>query len=139
MPIVTELVERHFATLFENNAQWQTLIADDVIWYLPYAPAIAHPSRLTGRAEVTGHLDKFLEAAQNFRFHDLEIQPFADGAGAVAEVRATAFFKPTGRHYQQNYVVLIWVRDGKISLIREYFDPIRAAKALDTAIVGLVD
>ena len=72
MTIASDLLQRHFQTLVEDNAQWQTLIADDVVWELPYAPAIGHPARLSGRAEVVRHVTWFLEAVENFRFYDLK-------------------------------------------------------------------
>jgi ketosteroid isomerase-like protein len=39
--------------------------------------------------------------------------------------------------YRQDYVVFLRAADGKIGFLREYFDPVRAAKALDTPILGL--
>jgi hypothetical protein len=38
MTIAADLLRRHIQTLVEDNAQWQTLLADDVVWELPYAP-----------------------------------------------------------------------------------------------------
>jgi hypothetical protein len=40
MTIATDLLQRHFETLVEDTAQWQTLIADDILWELAYAPAL---------------------------------------------------------------------------------------------------
>jgi flavin reductase (DIM6/NTAB) family NADH-FMN oxidoreductase RutF len=48
MTIASDLLHRHIETLAADNAQWQTLIADDVLWELPYAVALGHPSRLAG-------------------------------------------------------------------------------------------
>ena len=45
--------------------------------------------------------------------------------------------RSTGRMYRQDYVVFLRAADGKIAFLREYFDPVRAAKALDTPILGL--
>jgi hypothetical protein len=56
MSIASDLLERHIQTLVADPAQWQTLIADDMVWELAYAPAIGHPSRLTGRDEITRHV-----------------------------------------------------------------------------------
>lgn len=55
MTIASDLLQRHFQTLVDDNDQWQTLIADDLVWELPYAPAIGHPARLSGgrRSSVT--------------------------------------------------------------------------------------
>src|SRR5438874_9621117 len=55
MTIASDLLQRHVQTLVEDNAQWQTLIADDILWELAYAPAIGHPPRLSGREEVVRH------------------------------------------------------------------------------------
>jgi uncharacterized protein len=137
MTIASDLLHRHIQTLVEDHTQWQTLIADDVVWELPYAPAIGHPARLSGREEVVRHVSWFLGAVEQFRFFDLQVYPCADPDAAVAEVKAEARIKPTGRLYQQEYVLFLRAVGGKIAFLREYFDPVRAAKALDTPILGL--
>ena len=136
MTIASDLLHRHFQTLVADNAQWQRLIAEDVLWELPYAPAIGHPARLSGREAVVRHVTWFLEAVENFRFFDLRVHAFADPEAAVAEVKAEALIKPTGRLYRQEYVVFLRAAGGKIAFLREYFDPVRASKALDTPILG---
>jgi uncharacterized protein len=137
MTIASDLLQRHFQTLVEDNAQWQTLIADDLVWELPYAPAIGHPARLSGRAEVVRHVTWFLEAVENFRFYDLKVYAFSDPEAAVAEVKAEGLIKPTGRIYRQDYVLFLRAAGDRIAFLREYFDPVRSAKALDTPILGL--
>ncbi len=137
MTIASDLLQRHIQTLVDDNAQWQTLIADDILWELAYAPAIGHPARLSGREEVVRHVTWFLGAVENFRFFDLKVYAFADPEGAVAEVKGDGLIKPTGRIYRQDYVVFLRAAGGKIAFLREYFDPVRAAKALDTPILGL--
>jgi len=135
--IASDLLQRHIQTLVADNAQWQTLIADELVWELPYAPAIGHPARLSGREEVVRHVTWFLGAVENFRFFDLKVYALADPEGAVAEVKAEGLIKPTGRIYRQDYVLFLRAVGGKIEFLREYFDPVRAAKAMDTPILGL--
>ena len=137
MTIASDLLQRHIQTLVADNAQWQTLIADELVWELPYAPAIGHPARLSGREEVVRHVTWFLGAVENFRFFDLKVYALADPEGAVAEVKAEGLIKPTGRIYRQDYVLFLRAVGGKIEFLREYFDPVRAAKAMDTPILGL--
>ncbi len=137
MTIASDLLQRHFQTLVDDNAQWQALVADDIVWELPFAPALGHPARLTGRKEVVHHITWFLGALENFRFFDLKVYPFADPEGAVAEVKAEGLIKLTGRIYHQDYVLFLRAAGGKIKFLREYFDPTRAAKALDTPVLGL--
>jgi uncharacterized protein len=137
MTIASDLLQRHIQTLVDDNAQWQTLIADDILWELAYAPAIGHPARLSGRAEVVRHVTWFLAAVEDFRFLDPQVHAFADPEAAVAQVRAEGLIKTTKRVYRQEYVVFLRAAGGKIAFIREYFDPTRAAKALDTPILDL--
>ncbi|MCI0352300.1 MAG: nuclear transport factor 2 family protein [Acidobacteriales bacterium] len=137
MSIASDLLEQHIHTLVADNAKWQTLIADDLLWELAYAPALGHPARLTGRADVLRHIGWFLGAVENFRFFDVRVYPFADPQSAVAEFKAEGLIKPTGRIYRQDYVLFLRAAGGKITFLREYFDPVRAAKALDAPILGL--
>jgi hypothetical protein len=67
------LLEQHFQTLVNDNESWKKLIADDILWQLPYAPALGHPLSLDGRDAVERHVGWFLSAVENFRFHDLRI------------------------------------------------------------------
>src|SRR6266478_4054772 len=97
MSAVSDLLQQHFETLVADNARWQTLIADEIVWELPYAPAIGHPERLSGREAVVRHVTWFLGAVEKFRFSDVRVHAFADPAAAVAEVKAEALIKPTGR------------------------------------------
>jgi len=137
MTIASDLLQRHIETLVADHAQWQTLIADDLVWELPYAPALGHPARLAGREEVVRHVTWFLGAVENFRFFDLTVYACTDPDAAVAEVKAEARIKPTGRLYRQEYVLFLRAAGGKIAFLREYFYPVRAAQALDAPIRGL--
>lgn len=137
MSAASDLLRQHFETLVADNARWQSLISDEIVWELPYASAIGHPERLAGREAVVKHVTWFLGAVEQFRFSDLRVHAFADPAAAVAEVKAEGLIKSTGRVYRQEYVVFLRARAGKITSLREYFDPVRAARALDAPIVGL--
>src|SRR6266704_6945660 len=102
MTIAADLLQRHIQTLVADNGQWQALIADDLVWELPYAPTIGHPGRLSGREEVVGFVTWFLGAVEQFRFFDLTVHACAEPDMAVAEVKAEARIKPTGRLYRRS-------------------------------------
>jgi uncharacterized protein len=133
--IATDLLEQHIGTLALDNAQWKSLIADDIVWELPFASTIGHPEKLEGRAAVEAHLDWFLKAVKDFHFYDLRIFPGADPQSAVAEVKAEGIINDTGRVYRQTYVVFLKASHGRISVLREYFDPVHAAHALEAPIL----
>ena len=137
MTIASDLLHQHIETFVRDNAQWQTLIADDLLWELPYAPSLDHPARLKGRQEVLNHVTWFLETVENFRFFDVNVYPLIDSEAAVAEFSAEGLIKSTERIYVQSYVLFLRTTGGKITFLREYFDPVRAAKALNTPIFGL--
>ncbi|MFK3767300.1 isomerase [Pseudomonas putida] len=132
-----QLLRLHFETFVDDPECWKTLITDDLVWELPFAPALGHPARLEGRDQVLGHVGWFINAVENFRFFDLRIHPGASPFEASAEVKAEGLIKPTGRIYEQEYVLFLRVENGKLAFIREYFDPVRAALALDAPIPAL--
>lgn len=134
MTIGSDLLKQHFETLVADNGRWQSLIDDGLVWDLVYAPSLGHPASLSGREAVMHHVTWFLSAVENFRFSDLRLHPMADPDAAAAEIRAEALIKETGRIYLQEYVVFLRSRAGKITHLREYFDPVRAAKALGAPI-----
>jgi hypothetical protein len=41
--IASGLLQRHIETLVHGAAEWETLIADDIVWELAYAPSVGHP------------------------------------------------------------------------------------------------
>ena len=137
MTIASDLLQRHFETLVDDNARWQTLIADDILWELAYAPAIGHPAKLSGRDEVLHHVKWFLGAVENFRFIDPKVYAFIDSQAAVAQFKAEALIKATGRIYRQEYVVFLRAAGDKIAYLREYFDPTRAAKSMGATVLDL--
>jgi uncharacterized protein len=100
MTIASDLLHQHIQSLVGDNAHWQTLIADDLVWEPPYTPTIGHPARLSGREGVMGFVTWFLEAVDNFRFFDLQMYACADPDVAIAEVKAEGLIKLTWRLYR---------------------------------------
>jgi uncharacterized protein len=76
--IATDLLQRHIETLVDDAARWETLIADDILWELAYAPSVGHPARLSGRDEVVRHVTWFRGAVDRFRFFNLAIHLTSD-------------------------------------------------------------
>lgn len=132
----SQLLQQHIQTLVDDNARWQTLIADNIVWQLAYAPSLGHPAQLSGREEAVRHATWFVGAVENFRFFDLKVYALADAQGAVAEVKGEGLIRSTRRVYRQEYVIFLRAVDNKIEFLREYFDPVRAAKALDTPLLN---
>jgi len=84
--------------------------------------------------EAVRHAAWFAGALENFRFSDLKVYEMTDTSRAVAEIKGEGLITATGRMYSQQYVVFLHAEDGKIAFLREYFEPVRAAKALNLPI-----
>jgi hypothetical protein len=137
MTVAEDLLRRHIETLVADNARWQTMLADDVVWELPFALAIGRPARVSGRAEVVQFAAWFVGAVESFRFFDVRVQAFADSEAAVAEV------KVEGRITEHNAVIALgrgpagqqgggeptWLFPSTAKIPLEYS---KAAKAFDT-------
>jgi ketosteroid isomerase-like protein len=98
---------------------------------------ISYANDKTRRQEAVRHATWFVGAVEKFRFFDLNVYALADVQGAVAEVKGEGLIRSTGRMYRQDYVIFLRTVDGKIAFLREYFDPVRAGKALGAPILGL--
>ncbi len=64
MTVASDLLQHHIETLL-SPGEWEALIADDVVWELPFAPALGHPGRLEGREAVEKHVNWFRGAVEN--------------------------------------------------------------------------
>jgi ketosteroid isomerase-like protein len=113
MTIASDLLHQHTQTVVEDNVRWQTLIADDLVWELPNAPAIGHPARLMGREAVVRHVTWFLRVVEQLRFFDLQVYACADLDAAVAEVKVEKRIKPTGRLSRQAFVLFLRAAGGQ--------------------------
>ncbi|HEX5615072.1 MAG TPA: nuclear transport factor 2 family protein [Acidimicrobiia bacterium] len=108
--------------------------ADDVVVELPYAPG-GMPKVHAGKDAAIA----FMREAKNFfSSYTSEVDavyPAADDPDTVlAEVRGHGVAAPTGRPYEQTYVlVLRFAPDGKLRLWREYYDPGVVIKAFGNA------
>jgi len=107
----SDLLQRHIQTLL-TPGEWELLIADNIVWELPFAPALGHPGRLEGRDAVEKHVNWFRGAVENFHFSDIRVYPWADPNGAAGEVRAKGLIKETGREYQREYVFFLRAAGG---------------------------
>ena len=63
-------------------------------------------------------------------------EPCRPATGQTSLPDRPGLIKPTGRIDRQDYMLFLRAAVGKITFLRGYFDPVRAAKALQTLIFG---
>ena len=127
-----ELFKAHLHHLTADFDAWQRLFAEDALMEYPYGAAAGVESPLLGIAAITKSVAGFLNAVTNFRAGAPMVRQIGGEDAIIAEFSADATVVMTGRHYHQDYVVYLRAREGKIVVLREYFDPSRVIDAFSS-------
>lgn len=96
--------------------------AEDGVLELPYAPE-GFPGYHVGRSAIGAFLRRFPNYYRRIRYLDRRIDLFHDDGGLAAEYRGE-WETVKGRPYNNSYVALLWVQNGQITRLREYFNPL---------------
>jgi ketosteroid isomerase-like protein len=125
-----ELLDAHLELIRTDISRWIELFAEDAVVEFPYAKSLGGMhERLEGREAIRQY---FAETPKHFKglvFSKVRRYLTTDPEVAIAEAHGSATIAMTGRTYEQDYVMVLKARDGKISLYREYWDPIPGLKA----------
>ena len=129
---IEQLVSAHLERLIADPKGWLQLLADDAVVEFPYASSIIRAtSRLQGRAVIREYFAKALELFDGLTLSQPTIHLTRDPEVAVVEVHGSTIIKSTGKPYEQDYVMFIKSRAGRIVLYREYWNPLVAVSACD--------
>ena len=98
--------------------------AEDAVLSLPYAPA-GTPKTVTGRDDVISYIELLADYIEPGIFEGHVFDTLACDPGlVVAQYSASTILLTTGQPYENTYVTLITIRDGKVTRYEEFFDPI---------------
>jgi ketosteroid isomerase-like protein len=98
--------------------------AEDAVLALPYAPA-GTPKETVGRDQIVAYVSLLGNYIEPGIFVDHVFDTLAGDPGVVvARYSASTKLLTTGRLYENNYITLVTVRDGKVTRYEEFFDPI---------------
>lgn len=106
------------------------LFAEDVVFEFPYAPE-GLPKRLDGRDRLAAHLVRLGPQLQ-FDTFDLE-SSYVCGDTVVFEFTCEGRGVTTGVAYDQTYISVVTLRDGRIARYKDYWNPLVALAALGGA------
>jgi len=121
------LVRKAYESMGQPGPIFMDYLTDDVTWTFFGAHAFA--GTLRGKREIRERLlVPMSRVIESFKFRVDNL--IADGDQVVVEGRGEAPTKD-GRAYNNTYCIVVTLRDGKISQIREYLD-----SELVTAIFG---
>lgn len=101
---------------------WHKLWNEDAVQEMPFAPK-GFPTRLEGKQAL---LNQYKDLPNNFvsmKFPIESIMTMEDPNIVVFEYRGVIELK-TGGTYNNRYIGMLKIKNGKISLFKEYFDPV---------------
>lgn len=106
------------------------LFAKHVIFEFPYAPD-GYPERLVGRDQLAAHLARL---APLLRFDGFELEAtHACGDTFVLEFTCEGSSVETGVAYNQSYISVVTLREGRIARYKDYWNPLVALAAIGSA------
>ena len=121
---IERILDSSLALMATDTEAWAELLAEDVIVDFPYSPSIGSPGRLQGRTTTYNYIKAALVEMQNLTFSNVRKYPTTDPNVLWAELHGSAFAPSTGKPYEQDYVVKVVIKDGKVSHYSEYANPI---------------
>lgn len=105
-----------------GHATIAPLLADDVIFELPFAPSgIAR--RIEGKPAVLKALDGFFALFRKLRLNVHECYESPSKGTVILECTSVGLPAGDGAVYQNRYVFLVAFRDDRITGVREYSNP----------------
>ncbi len=124
-----ELLLQSYLFLFSQQRwdEWIELWADDGVLEFPFAPS-GRRGRYAGKADILAYMKPVAarmtgriktEGLDYFRTH-----PMLDAATICVEMAVKGRIVETGAPYTQKYISIVETKEGKISLYREYWNPI---------------
>ena len=96
---------------------------DDGVLEFPFAPDGA-PKTATGKAHIKQVLGEDLADRSRVTFPHLDIQPMLNPESVVAEFTSDMEVASSEEIYANQYVAIAKVKDGRLLLFREYFNPL---------------
>jgi ketosteroid isomerase-like protein len=122
-----EAFAAHLALVGKDVQAWVDLFAENAIVEFPYASTT--PGRLEGKEAIYNYMKDVPAQMQDLVFTNVRIYPTSNPNVLFAEVHGEAVIVSTGHHYQQDYVMRLETKEGKIIHYREYWNPIPALEA----------
>lgn len=126
----SDLLRGALGAQLKGGAEIADLFTEDVVFEFPYAPE-GLPRRLDGLTALKGHLTR-LGPILELREFTLHAVHFSEKA-VVFEFSCDGQGLATGLPYDQDYISVVSLREGRISYYRDYWNPLVVLSALGGA------
>ncbi len=121
---IENLLDEALRLMVPDTKAWSELLTEDVIVEFPYAHSLGWPGRFVGRQAVYQFVKTALVEMPDLTFSKVWKYPTTDPNVLWAKLHGSARVPSTGKDYEQDYVVKIVMKDGKIAHYCEYFNPL---------------
>jgi ketosteroid isomerase-like protein len=116
-----QLAAEFFARLTANDPTGAlALVADDATWWIPGKPGALPAAGVHTKQGITRIIQTMVEQLKGGLRMTVK-SAIAEGDRVALEVESYGELR-NGRVYNQEYHVLMTIRDGKIDAVREYLD-----------------
>ena len=129
---LAEILQRRRQAVLDGDAEgFAALFAPDAVIEVPFAGTPDAPFRLRGTEAIAEYARHAMASLLHLEEPGVaELHHTQDPEVVVAEVRATATITTTGRRFSVTSVQILRIRDGLITLFRDYADPRLVAEVM---------
>lgn len=127
--LIKQIVDEHLASLLRADIDaWVNLWHEEGVFEFPYSPP-GYPELVKGKQAIADYMAGFPEKINIERFDVVELHENAAGDAGVLEFTCISTVLATVRPYNQHYVSILKTKDGKLSLYRDFWNPLVAIEA----------
>ncbi len=101
--------------------EWVGLFTDDGVLEFPF-PLPGFPERVEGTTALQEYM-KIFPTQLKVEFSEPVYYETADPGLLIAEFTSEGTALMTGNKFRQRYLSILWIRDGKISRYRDFWNP----------------
>jgi ketosteroid isomerase-like protein len=103
---------------------FERYLDSDVLCEWPYPPMAGFPTAMSGARTIRACFDRDMGAFTPYNYTIQKIYSTDDPAVVIAEYSSSSTYLPRNVPYGNKYVGIMTFRDGKITVWREYVNPI---------------
>lgn len=133
MPTARETFHQFTETLLDLDGASErclALFADDAVFEFPYAPTLGLPARNEGKEQIRALLELIRVRIPPVAVSNVVIHDMKNEHELFIEYHSDGRIGGTDKGYAQDYATFFVVEDGKIKIVREYFNAIASARAI---------
>ncbi len=125
---IEDLMRAHVRYMVASLDRWLEFLSDDVTFEFPYGEAVGAKT-LSGKQAIVEALSPFVAAFEHLELGEPKLFSLRDETQGFCEFDGTGTVKGSGRKYNQHYLTHIRCQGGKITHIKEFFDPYQVLQA----------